>query len=320
MFNFDDGEYGGMTTPRIMSLLPSGTEIICALGLEAYLVGISHACDYPESITDRPRLTAPEIDLGGGSATMDSAVSALVQPGPSVYRIDTQQLQALTPNVIVTQDQCEVGPVSYAEVIAAVQASCGPHVEVVSLSPKLLQDIWADIRSVGRATGRLQEADVVLAACFERVHAIIAETIMIPEPPRVAAIAWLEPLMLGGYWIPELLQLAGGRDGLCQPGSPVSLADWEVIRAYDPEVLTIMPCGYPLEKTLSEVSTLTRLPGWDTLRAVREGRVYAVDGRAYFHRPGPRVVDSLELLAGCIHPDMFGEFLEDRHWAYRRID
>lgn len=308
-----------MTTPRIVSLLPSGTEIICALGLEAHLVGISHACDYPESIADRPRLTAPKIDVHGESTAVDAAVRALVQEGLSVYRIDTEQLQALAPDVIITQEWCEVWAPSDAEMAQAVRAPCGRRIEVVSLDPHLLQDIWADILSVGRATGRLHEADAVLAMCFERVNDIIAETIMIPEPPRVAAIEWLEPLMLAGNWMPELIQLAGGRDGLCKPGSHVSTADWEALRVYDPQVLTIMPCGYPLEKTLAEVPALTRLPGWDTLTAVREGRVYAVDGHAYLNRPGPRIVDTLELLTGFIHPDMFGEFLEDHDWAYRRM-
>ena len=306
-----------MTAPRIVSLLPSSTEIICALGLEAHLVGISHACDYPEAIADRPRLTAPKFDAQGGSAAIDRAVSALVQEGLSAYRIDTEQLQALNPDVIITQGQGYTA--SYAEVAQAVQTAGGPSVEVVALNPNLLQDIWADIRLLGRATGRLQEADAVLATCFERVNDIIAETIMIPEPPRVAAIAWIEPLKLAGHWMPELIQLAGGRDGLCQPGSQVSTVAWETLRAYDPEVLTIMPCGYPLEKTLATVQALIGLPGWETLTAVREGRVYAVDGHAYFHRPAPRIVDSLELLAAVIHPDMFGEFLEDRDWAYQRL-
>jgi iron complex transport system substrate-binding protein len=308
-----------MTTPRVVSLLPSGTEIICALGLEAHLVGISHACDYPDAIADRPRLSAPAIDQQAGSAAIDRAVRDLAQRGLSAYRIDMAQLQALAPDVIVTQGQNEGYAASGAEVARAIQTSCGPRVDVVSLNPHLLQDIWADIRLVGRATGRLQEADAVLATCFERVNDIIAETIMIPEPPRVAALAWIEPLQLAGHWTPELIQLAGGRDGLCKPGSPVSTATWERLRAYDPEVLTIMPCGYPLEKTLAEVDALVSLPGWDALTAVREGRVYAVDGQAYFHRAGPRIVDSLELLTGFVHPDLFGAFLTDRAWAYRRL-
>jgi iron complex transport system substrate-binding protein len=308
-----------MTTPRIVSLLPSGTEIICALGLEAHLVGISHACDYPDAIADRPRLSAPAIDVQAGSAAIDRAVRDLAREGLSAYRIEMEQLQALDPDVVVTQGRGEGCAASCAEMAQAIQAACGPNVEVVSLSPHLLQDIWADIRLLGRATGRLQEADAVLATCFERVNDIIAETIMIPKPPRVAAIEWLEPLKLAGNWTPELIQLAGGRDGLCKPGSHVSTATWETLRAYDPEVLTITPCGDPLEKTLAEVDALIGLPGWDTLTAVREGRVYAVDGHAYFHRPGPRIVDSLELLTGFIHPEIFGEFLEGRTWAYRRM-
>ncbi len=309
-----------MTAPRIVSLLPSSTEMVCALGMEAHLVGISHGCDYPESIVDRPRLTLPNMDTRGASAAIDGAVSALVQAGQSLYRIDAEQLRRLAPDVVVTQDACEVGAVSQAEVVRAVQVSDDSDVEVVSLSPRLLQDIWADIRLVGRATGRLQEADAVLAACFERVNEIIAETIMIPEPPRVAVLAWMAPLMLAGYWIPELIQLAGGRDGLCKPGAQGAAVDWASIRAYNPEVLVIAPCGYSLEKTLSEVPALPRLPGWRDLCAVGQGRVYAVDGHTYLHRPGPRIVDSLELLAGLMYPDMFGEFLEDRDQAYRRID
>jgi iron complex transport system substrate-binding protein len=308
-----------MTAPRIVSLLPSATEIVCALGLEAHLVGISHACDDPKSIADRPRLTAPTIDVHEGSAVVDGAVKALAQKGLSAYRIYTEQLQALDPDVIVTQGQGEGYAVSPAEVAQAVQAACRPSVEVVSLNPKLLQDIWADIRLVGRATGRLQEADAVLATCFERVNEIIAETIMIPAPPRVAAIAWIEPLQLAGNWVPELIQLAGGHAGLCKPGSPVATVEWETLRAYDPEVLILMPCGYALEKTLAEVQALIGFPGWENLAAVREGRVYAVDGHASFPRPGPRIVDSLELLTGFIHPDMFSEFLEDRDRAYRRM-
>lgn len=306
-----------MTTPRIVSLLPSSTEIICALGLEDHIVGISHECDYPASIADRPRLTAPKMNIRENSRRIDEAVRALVQDGLSVYRIDTDQLQTLAPDLIVTQDQCEVCAVSYAEVAQAAQTFCGPDVEVVSLKPNLLQDIWADIRSVGRATGRLQEADAVLETCFERVNEIVAETIMIPEPPRVAAIEWIDPLMLAGNWMPELIQLAGGHDGLCKPGTHSSTVDWDAVRAYDPEVLTIIPCGYTLEQTLAEIPTLTSLPGWASLTAVREGRVYAVDGHSFFNRPGPRIVDSLEILAGIIHPDMFAEFLEDRGWAYQ---
>jgi ABC-type Fe3+-hydroxamate transport system substrate-binding protein len=209
---------------RIVSLLPSSTEIICALGLEASLVGISHECDYPERITDRPHLTAPKINVHGDSHAIDQEVRALVRDGLSVSRIDMDQLRTLQPDLIVTQDQCEMGAVSYAEGVAVTQQVLGTDVEVLSLHPNLLQDIWADIRSIGKAAGRLSEADV-----------------------------------------------------------------------------------------------LAQLPGWHDLPAVCQDQVYAVDGHAYFNRPGPRIVDSLEILAGLIHPELFGEFLEEHASAYQRL-
>jgi iron complex transport system substrate-binding protein len=302
-----------------VSLLPSSTEIICALGLEESLVGISHECDYPERITDRPHLTAPKIDVHGDSHTIDQEVRALVRDGLSVYRIDTDQLQALQPDLIVTQDQCEVCAVSYAEVVAVTQRVLGADVEILSLRPNLLQDIWADIRSVGKAAGRLSEADALLDALFARVSTIVAETIRIPQPPRVAVIEWILPLMLAGNWMPELIQIAGAQDGLCTPGEPAPTMAWETLCEYAPEVLVLTPCGYRLEQTLSETPALAQLPGWHDLPAVRQDQVYAVDGQAYFNRPGPRIVDSLEILAGLIHPDLFGEFLEEHASTYQRL-
>ncbi len=309
-----------MATPqRIVSLLPSSTEIICALGLEEALVGVSHECDYPVSIRDRPRLTAPKINIHGDSGTIDQEVRALVRDGLSVYRIDTDRLRSLQPDVIVTQDQCEVCAVPYAEVVQAAHRVLGSQVDVVSLQPNLLQDIWADIRTVGKALGCVGKADALLGALFERVNTIVAETIMVPQPPRVAVVEWVEPFMLAGNWVPELIQLAGGSDDLCQPGEPAPTVAWETLRNYAPEVLALIPCGYTLDRTLAEVPLLTRWPGWDDIPAVSLGQVYAVDGHAYFNRPGPRIVDSLEILAGLVHPDIFGEFLEEHAQVYRRL-
>ena len=263
-----------MSAPRIVSLLPSATEIVCALGLETHLVGVSPACDASASFADLPRLSASPLDA--------------------------ERVRALAPDIIVA-------PAPYEAL---------PPAQAVSLNPQLLHDIWADIRVVGRAAGRLEEADAVLAACFERVNEVIAETIMIPQPPRVAAIAWLEPLMLAGRWMPELIQLAGGRDGLRQPGAPASAVDWRTLQAYDPETLLVMPCGYTLEQTVAQARALAQLPGWEALTAVRQGRVYAVDGHAGWHRPGPRIVEALEVLSALIHPDIFSEFLQDRDGLY----
>jgi iron complex transport system substrate-binding protein len=308
-----------VASPRIVSLLPSSTEIVCALGLDTQLVGVSHECDYPASIADRPRLTAANIHIRAESQTIDREVRALVRDGLSIYRIDTEQLRLLQPDVIITQDQCEVCAVPYAEVVAAVRQVLDKDTQVVSLQPTLLQDIWADIRTVGRATERLPQADALLETLFERVQIVMAETITLRQTPRVAVIEWLDPLIMAGNWMPELIQIAGGQDGLCTPGEHSAPIAWETLLEYAPDVLAVIPCGYILEQTLAEVPTLTRLPGWETLPAVRQGRVYAVDGNAYFNRPGPRIVDSLEILAGLIHPELFEEFLAEKAWAYQQL-
>ncbi|MDH3604442.1 MAG: ABC transporter substrate-binding protein, partial [Candidatus Tectomicrobia bacterium] len=233
--------------------------------------------------------------------------------------IDTDLLRTLQPDLIVTQDQCEVCAVSYAEVVEVTQQILGADVEVLSLNPNLLQDIWADIRSVGKAVERLSEADELLDELFARVSTIVAETIRIPQPPRVAVIEWMAPLMLAGNWMPELIQLAGGQDGLCAPGEPTPTVAWETLSEYAPEVLALIPCGYALERTRIDTPALAQLPGWHDLPAVRQDQVYAVDGQTYFNRPGPRIVDSLEILAGLIHPELFGEFLEEHAAAYQRL-
>ena len=305
---------------RIASLLPSSTEMICALGLEENLVGVSHECDYPERIQDRPPLTAAKINVRGDSRTIDQEVRALVQDGLSVYRIEIDELKALQPDLIVTQDQCDVCAVSYAEVVSVTREVLGTDVEVLSLSPNLLQDIWSDIRSVGKATGRLAAADELLEDLFDRVNTIVAETITIPDPPRVAAIEWIEPLMLAGNWMPELIQLAGGKDGFCRAGEHAPIIEWETLREYAPEVIIIMPCGYALDRVLVEAPALAQLPGWNELPAVQAGKVFAVDGNAYFNRPGPRIVDSLEILCGLLHPELFGHLSDEYETAHTRFD
>jgi iron complex transport system substrate-binding protein len=307
------------TSPRIVSLLPSSTEIVCALGLTECLVGVSHECDYPQDIVDRPRLTAPKINVQADSRTIDQEVRALVQNGLGVYDIDTELLRALRPDLIVTQDQCDVCAVSYAEVLDATRQVLGEHVEVVSLHPRLLQDIWDDIRRVGAATGRTSQADALLDELFTRVKALLVESTMVQEPPRVAVIEWIEPLILAGNWLPELIQIAGGSDALCKPGEHSPTVTWQTISDYAPEVLAVIPCGYKLPQTLAEIPTLQRLPGWQDIPAVRQGQVYAVDGHAYFNRPGPRIVDSLEILAGLIHPDLFGDYLQAAGHACQRL-
>ena len=180
---------------------------------------------------------------------------------------------------------------------------------MLSLHPTLLQDIWDDIHRVGEATQQQRQAATLLEELFARVNTVVAESIMVREPPRVAMLVWTAPLMLAGYWAPDLIQLAGGTAGLCRPGAPALVVEWAELQEYAPEVLLLCPYGAPLTQTRTGLPALQGLPGWDDLPAVRQGSVYAVDGQTYFHRPGPRIVDSLETLAGLLHPDLFGEFL-----------
>jgi iron complex transport system substrate-binding protein len=305
--------------PRIVSLLPSSTEIVCALGLADGLVGISHACDYPPEIMERPRLTTPNSPLPANSQGTERDVRTLIRQRLSRYQVDTDLLQRLRPDLIITQDQCEVCAGPYTAVVQAVQQVLGTQVEVVSLQPTLLQDVWEDIHRIGAATGRLQHAQALLEQLFARVNAIVAESILIRQPPWVAVITRLAPLTLAGNWMPELIQLAGGSYSFCLPGQPAPTLEWQALLNAAPEILAVIPGGSTLAHTLRHVSILQHLPGWDSLPAVRQGQVYAVDGNAYFHRAGPRLVDSLEILAGLIHPDLFGAYLPDAGTLYQRL-
>jgi iron complex transport system substrate-binding protein len=304
---------------RIVSLLPSSTEILCALGLEASLVGISHACNYPPGVTSLARLTAPARGNPGEEYRPDRTAPAVVQAGLSIYHLDLDLLRSLQPDLIVTQDQAAVCGVSYAEMLEASRQVLGRHVEVLSLHPTLLQDTWDDIYRVGEATQQQRQAATLLEALFARVNTVVAESIMLREPPRVAVLVWTDPLMLAGYWCPELIQLAGGTDGLCRPGAPASAVEWGRLQTYAPEMLLFSPCGFSLAQTSAVLPTVQGLSGWDDLPAVRQGYVYAVDGQTYFHRPGPRIVDSLETLAGLLHPDLFGEFLPQEGQLYCHV-
>lgn len=305
-------------TQRIVSLLPSSTEILCALGLEDSLVGLSHVCDYPPAVTVLPRLTTPARGTLGAEHTPDHTVAA-VQAGLSAYHLDVARLRALQPDLIVTQDQAAVCGVSYATIVEATQQVLGRQVVVLSLHPTLLQDIWDDIHRVGEATRQQRQATTLLDELFARVNTVVAESIMVREPPRVAILIQTTPLMLAGNWFPDLIQLAGGTAALCRPGAPAPVVAWAEIQEYAPEVLLLCPSKASLTQTRAVLPALQRLPGWDDLPAVRQGAVYVVDGQTYLHRPGPRIVEGLEILAGLLHPDLFGEFLPQAGQLYCRV-
>lgn len=287
---------------RIVSLLPSSTEIVCALGLREQLVGVSHECDHPSDVAGLPILTEPKLDPRGTSAAIDARVREIVQEGLSVYRILTDVLQELKPDVIVTQDQCEVCAVSSSDVVQAVQDFLTPEVKVVSLSPQRLGDIWHDIHRVAEATGQEDRADELFRGLKKRVWKVEQKTRHL-ERPRVACLEWLDPLMAGGNWIPEMVEIAGGSYALASAGDHSPAMSWETLTELQPEVIVLMPCGFKIPQSQTDVPVLTAHPEWHTLPAVQSGRVYIADGNAYFNRPGPRIVESVEMLAEILHPE-----------------
>lgn len=293
-----------MSVPqRIVSLLPSSTEILCTLGLRDRLVGVSHECDYPADVIGLPTLTEPKLNPHGLSGEIDTRVRAIVQEGLSVYRIKTDVLQALQPDLIVTQDQCEVCAVALPEVEEAVRCVLTQGVNVVSLKPQRLDDIWEDIRQVARATGREDAAEEVVRGLKRRLWRLEQQTRHLPRP-RLACLEWLDPLIAAGNWIPELVDIAGGDYTLTGAGEHSPVITWDTLVAYQPEVLVLMPCGFPIAQTQRELLALAALPQWQVLPAVQTNRVFIVDGNAYLNRPGPRIVDSAEILAEILHSDV----------------
>jgi len=290
---------------RIASLLPSATEIVCALGLRTDLVGVSHECDFPPDVVGLPVLTEAKLDPRGDSASIDAAVRRLVQDGLSVYRIKTDVLAAVDPDVIVTQEQCEVCAVSYAEVVAATDTLLSRPAAIVSLRPVRLADIFADVARVAEATGQGDAGRELVDRLDARIDAIRVRAGRVHSRPRVACIEWMDPVMVAGNWVPELVELAGGRYDLVGAGEHSPSITWDTLVAAQPDVVIVMACGFGLEQTRRELPRLSERPGWPELPAVRNDRVYAVDGNAYLNRPGPRIADSAELLAGLIQPGLF---------------
>lgn len=291
--------------PRVISLLPSATEIVCALGAADALVGISHECDYPAAIQDRPVLTRSRIGTEGSSRAIDTAVRAVIQGALSIYAVDDEKLGALGPDVIVTQDLCEVCAVSLDDVRSAVaRLARRDQVRIVSLRPTRLDDVLGDIERVAAAIGRSEEGKTVRAELEARIHAIATRSAQTSRRPRVVSLEWMDPLMLGGTWMPELIELSGGRAVGATAGQAAPTITPEDLRELQPDVVVVKPCGFSLERGLAERHLLNQLVipmvGADT-------RVYVTDGNAFFNRPGPRLVESLEIMAACVHPEIFGE-------------
>jgi iron complex transport system substrate-binding protein len=300
---------------RIVSLLPSATEIVCALGLSGSLAGRSHECDYPPEVTRLPALTAPRFSPEGPSAEVDRRVKSLVERALSVYRVDADQLMALRPDVIVTQSQCEVCAVSERELSGALaQWMGGTAPEVVSLTAKSMDDVFADIAQVASVLGVEQAGAQVTGSMKERIGRIAQRAACAESQPSVATIEWVDPLMSGGNWMPEMIDKAGGRNLFGQPGRHSPWIKFEQIAAAEPDVIFVSPCGFGIDRSIQELGALARDPAWSGLAAVRNGRVFLADGNHYFNRPGPRIVESVEILAEILHPELFSFGHQGHGW------
>jgi iron complex transport system substrate-binding protein len=302
---------------RVVSLIASSTEIVSALGFADLLVARSHECDYPSEVTALPCVTRAKLRTDLPSLEIDRQVRDILRAGLSVYAVEEEQLKALQPDVIITQDHCEVCAVSTKDLEAAVCDWLAPHVRVVSLRPNSLADIWADIMRVAVALDAPERGERLVAALQERLTDISSMARALPNRPRVAFIEWIEPLMAGGNWVPELIDLANGEDVLGRAGEHSDWISFEDLSAADPDVILVAPCGFDLERTSTEMPSLASQPGWSTLRAVRNQRVYVADGNSYFNRPGPRLVESFEVLAEILHEG--GLSYGHQHAAWQRF-
>ena len=312
------GEPGMRAGGRVVSLIASATEMVSALGQGDRPVGRSHECDYPEAVRALPVCTGPEIDTEGGSAEIDRDVKALVGKALSVYWVDGELLKRLEPDVILTQSQCEVCAVTRRDLERAVGDWVDSAVRIVSLEPNALADVWADIGRVAEALG-VPDRGAKLMGRLRRRTAAIAETAKRGKRrPTVACIEWIEPLMAAGNWVPELVEMAGGINLFGAAGKHAPWMTFEALKAADPEIVLVLPCGFDIARSTREMPALTARPGWTELRAVRDGRVFIADGNQYFNRPGPRLVDSLEILAELLHPELFRFHHEGTGWVRLR--
>jgi iron complex transport system substrate-binding protein len=282
--------------PRIVSLLPSATEIAVALGFGDRLVGRSHECDFPPFVRELPVCTSTKLKKGLTSRQIDDRVQEIVRQGLSVYEVNAELLRSLKPDVILTQSQCAVCAVTPADLEETLACWTGAAPILLSLAPDNLGDVWGDLRRVGEAVGASAEAELAIEGLQERL-AWLADETGGASRAKVASIEWIDPLMAAGNWVPELVQIAGGEPLFAAPGQHSPMLDWNALVAADPDVIIMMPCGFQIPETLRHVGALCERAGWDGLTAVQERRVYVADGHHFFNRPGPRLVESAEIVA-----------------------
>ncbi len=304
--------------PTIVSLIASATEIVCALGLRDRLIGISHECDYPADVVGLPVLSSPKVDGSLPSGEIDDRVRHIVRDGLSVYRVNVAELERLEPNLIVTQDHCEVCAVSLKDVEDALRSVTLVETDVCSLHPTNLDDVRRDFRRVADSAGVSDRGMGLVERFDRRLDELRQQMGGVDRRPRVACVEWLEPPMVAGGWMPELARIAGGEPVIVEDAESFRTVTWGDIAATDPDVVVLLPCGFPVDQTLGELARPEVAEPIRALRATREGRCYVADGNAYFNRPGPRLADSAELLAGLLHEDAGAQYREVFRGACRR--
>jgi iron complex transport system substrate-binding protein len=312
-----------MKRPRIASLISSATEMLYLLGLGEQVVGISHECDYPADVAAKPRLTRSLVEAIAPGRAIDQQVRSFAADQLALYAIDVEMLAELAPDLIVTQAQCDVCAVRYEDVVAAVRGTPAlSKTQVLALNPQALADVFDDILRVGEAAGARESAAKAKHALEARVAIARAKTSSLSPDRlwRTACLEWIDPPMIAGNWTPELVAAAGGRSDLATAGKHSGYVPWRQIVEYDPQVIVIMPCGFDVHRAIAEAQVLPAFDDWSGLSAVKGGRVFAVDGNAYFNRSGPRLVDSMEILGHLFHPDLFPLPLGEPQVAWRRLE
>lgn len=299
---------------KIVSLLSAATEIVCALGLEQNLIGRSHECDYPQSVKLLSVCTEANFPDNLNSVDIDIKVKEMLADALSIYTVNREQIKLLEPDFVITQAQCEVCAVSLKEVEKALENFLDKEARVISLKPNSLDDIFKDIKSIAYTLNVTAAGNTIIEKLQERVDIIRHKLKYSTSKPTVACIEWLEPLMLSANWIPGLVTIAGGSSILAEEGKPSQFIQWDDIYLQDPNIIIVMPCGFEIERTLKEINILLRQPGFSELKAVKNNHVYIADGNQYFNRPGPRIIDSIEILAEIIHPKQFMFGYEGNGW------
>ncbi|MDQ3623819.1 MAG: cobalamin-binding protein [Verrucomicrobiota bacterium] len=303
---------------RIVSLLPAATEIVAALGLSDQLVGVSHECDFPPTVAHKPRVTRCLIDTARlPSDEIDRKVAETIAADGTLYQIDEALLRRLKPEVILTQRLCDVCAVGYGSVARMAATLPGPP-RLVNLEPSSLADVFREIGVVAAKLNAAEVGERLVAESTQRIEAVRKRAAEATQRPRCFVMEWIDPPYSAGHWNPELVEIAGGEEPLGQRGEKSGLIEWSSVVAAQPEVIVLACCGHSIERMRKDLPILHRYEGWSDLPAVRAGRVYAVDGNAYFTRPGPRLVDGVEILAGILHPELFPKFLP-AHWPAESV-